>query len=218
MTHFIAYRGHCGTALAAMRREYLSEIMKNANDLSVTAGVLLRPPVTEADEETWLERILKKSASEQVFAILHTDTTDAGSEYRYVGHTGIHQIIYPERHGNTGSLLFEKGLHGKGCGTEAKLLLLHHAFHVKGLRKLSSEVKAFNANSLGHLLKCGYRIIGRRKQHRFHEGRYADEILLEVFRADFESIWEKYQKAKQIPKLTDKQRALVQSETGMKEK
>lgn len=183
--------------------------MRHANDLSVTQGVLLRPPVTLEAQMEWYEGIAKRSETDHVFAILMHEQQANGLSYRYIGHTGLHQIQWLNGHGITGSLIIDPEGHGKGYGTEAKLLLLYHAFFVKGLRKISSEVKVFNGNSWGHLLKCGYRPIGRRSRHHFHDGAYVDEILFEVFREDFEPIWEAYVQSKKLPKLTEQQRSMV---------
>jgi len=46
-----------------------------------------------------------------------------------------------------------------GIGTEAMLLLLYHAFMILGLRKVTATVKVFNAPSMGHSIKSGYKLI-----------------------------------------------------------
>lgn len=196
--HYIAYKGK-NVSLGAMHRDYIPIFVQHANDLSVTQGTTMRPPFTREDEEAWFERVSKKSTTQELFAVLVNEQDG----YRYIGHMGLHAITWPSAFGTSGSLLFESG---KGYGTEAKLLLLYHAFYVTGLRKVCSEVKAFNGNSWGHLLKCGYHQVGRRKDHHFHDGGYVDVILLEVFREDFDPIWKRYTKTGKLPALTEKQR------------
>ena len=83
-----------------------------------------------------------------------------------------------------------------------------------GLRKIVSSVKAWNAPSLGHLVKCGYTVVGRYRRHVLHEGVLVDEILLEVFPEDWEPIWDAYNKSGVLPKLSPDQRALVARETS----
>lgn len=205
MADYIVYQGG-KVSLGVMVREYIPLFTKHANDLSITRGILMRPPVTLEDEYDWFDRIAKRSETQQVFAILLNETD---TKYRYIGHTGLHNIGWPDGIATTGSVIVDKTLHGSGCGTEAKLLLLYHAFYVKGLRKVCSEVKAFNGNSYGHLLKCGYRPIGRRKAHHFHEGNFVDDILFEVFREDFDPIWKQYKETGELPKLTEEQRAHI---------
>jgi len=202
MTDLIAYRGE-QVSLAAMSRDYLQLFMEHANDLSVTRGILMRPPITLEMEQEWFDSLHKRSATDNIFAIL-LNTEDG--KHRYIGHTGLHHMSWPNGTATTGSIIIDKTLHGAGYGTEAKLLLLYHAFYVKGLRKVSSEVKAFNGNSYGHLVKCGYQCIGCRKAHDFDEGTYVDNFLFEVFKEDFGPLWARYQETKKLPVLTDEQR------------
>jgi RimJ/RimL family protein N-acetyltransferase len=204
MDHYIVYEGK-RVALAAMRREYIEILMKWINNPEVVRGVMIKPPVTLESEIAWYESIGKNSAN-IIFAILLKK--DDGS-YRYIGHTGLHNIMWPAGRGGTGSLIGDIRWHGKGLGTEAKLLLLHHAFNVVGLRKVTSEVKAFNGNSFGHLLKCGYKVVGHRKEHHFCDGHHVDEILFEIFRKDFEPIWNAYRDSGELPSLTPEQRNLM---------
>lgn len=209
--HYIAYKGTY-IALAAMQREYIPLFIPHANDLSITQGTMMRPPFTIEDEYAWFESICRKGGKDEIFAILYRD--DPGKEeWRYIGHTGLHAISWPSGIAKTGSVIIEKSLHGKGCGTEAKLLLLYHAFYVKNLHKVRSEVKAFNGNSWGHLLKCGYQVTGRDKELHFHQGSYVDEIMLSVSRDDFAPIWKQYQESHELPKLTQKQRKMLKRET-----
>ena len=210
MEHSIAYPGHLSVSLAAMKREYLPVLMQHANNTSVTQGVMLRPPVTLEAQTEWYERIAKRSDSDHVFAVLLRDEADGVITHRYIGHMGLHHISFPSAYAHTGSFLLEQEAHGKGYGTEAKLLLLYHAFYIKGLRKVCSKVKAFNGNSWGHLLKCGYRPVGRKLRQHFHLGSYVDEVIFEVFREDFEPIWDAYNTGKELPKLTEAQRSIIE--------
>lgn len=212
--HYIAYEGK-NVALAAMKREYIPIFMEHANDLTVTEGILMRPPFTLEEEYAWYDSLAKRRDTDTIFAILHRKQADgADSSWQYIGHTGLHKITWPDAFATTGTVIWDKSLHSQGCGTEAKLLLLYHAFMVKGLRKISSEVKSFNASSWGHLLKCGYKEIGRRKAHHLHEGTFVDCILFEIFQKDFEGVWQKYKKTGKLPTLTEDQRAYLEKETG----
>lgn len=213
-THIIVYRGLVGCSLGVMQEPYIPELLQFINDLEVTAGVMARAPVDVYEEEDWLRKLHTNKKSNQIFAVLAHEPGE--NEFRYIGHTGIHQILWPSGFGATGSLLGGNNARGNGYGTEAKLLLQYHAFRVLGLRKLTSTVKAFNAQSLGHLIKTGYRIVGRYTKHQFHDGEYVDEILLECFREDWEPLWAEYQAGRKLPKLTSGQRELVQSQITIK--
>lgn len=191
-----------------MQRGYVSLAMPGLNTPKVMRGVVLRPPVTlDYELAEWYD---KPRSGNVLFAILLHEEDG----YRYIGHTGLHDISWPNGTAETGTVIVDASCLGKGYGTEAKLLLLYEAFRNRGIRKVCSRVKAFNGNSWGHLLACGYRETGRQKAHHFDNGIFVDSVLFEVFRDDWEPIWEKYQETKELPKLTDKQRAYLRKETG----
>lgn len=210
MKHMIAYEGKVHTSLAAMQEAYVPLFAPAINRRTGVEGTTLRPPYTIEFGKEWVQKLSKSQGKDEVFAVL----ARSGKSYRYIGHMGIHGIDRVRGSGTTGSILIKKNGRSKGHGTEAKLLLLYHCFHVLGLRKVHSTIKAWNAASLGHLLKTGYRIVGRRKEEIFHEGKFIDEILLEVFPDDFNPIWDHYQRTHILPKLSREQRALVQKETS----
>lgn len=209
-THYPIYRG-VNLSLGAMQRGYVPRIAAGLNDLRVTKGMLVRPPITLEMEYGWYDSSMtSKDGVHEVFAILkHCARTVDSVAYEYIGHMGLHRISWPDATAVSGSIILSLEDHGKGYGTEAKMLLLYHAFRVKGLYKVVSEVKAFNGNSWGHLLKCGYQVVGRHRRQYFHDGNRVDEIRLEVFRDDWEPIWEQYQCTGKLPTLTKKQRALI---------
>lgn len=177
--HYPIHHGLVSVSLGALRREYAPIFTAGANDLEVTRGVLMRPPIILEQEYPWFE----KPADEKniIFAILLHEKNEESTvtEYRYIGHTGIHGVTWPNGCATTGSLIIDKACFGKGYGTEAKLLLLYEAFRNRGLHKVTSHVKAFNSNSWGHLIACGYREVGRHEAHHFSDGVFVDEIIFD---------------------------------------
>ncbi|MBU6321775.1 MAG: GNAT family N-acetyltransferase [Patescibacteria group bacterium] len=215
MDHHIAYpREPRRVALAQMREEYVPEFVPGIVKRIGVEGTLQRPPYSLNMGREWVKSLDGQKGVHEVFAILvKDDALDGG--WRYVGHTGIHHITAtPGGYGTAGIMIFPSDGKGRGNGSEAMLLLLYHCFFVLGLRKVKARVKAFNAPSLGHLLKCGYRIIGPEREEDWHEGRYVDSLLLEVLRREWEPIWDAYQASGELPRLSGEQRALVARETS----
>ncbi len=213
MKHVIVYEGLTSIAFAVMQEEYAEQFAPWINEWHGVNGTTLRPPYSVQSGKEWIRSLDKEKGRNEVFAVLKREPQRKRQRYTFIGHTGLHGITWPEGFAITGSVLGPLG-QGKGYGTEAKLLLLYHAFRVLGLRKVTSSVKGWNAQSLGHLVKCGYRICGRFRKQRYSRGEYVDEILLETFREDWEPIWEEYQRTRTLPRLTPEQRALVQKETA----
>lgn len=197
-----------------MQKEYGPAYLEVVNQRDAIEGTLQGPPYFPSDFDDFVENLLKTKGKDEVFAILLHEKSGDEIHYRYIGHTGIHGMRWPDGRGTTGSLIIDVGLQGKGVGTEAKLLLLYHCFIVRNLRKVQSNVKAWNAKSLGHLIKTGYRMWGRSSANIAHNGEFVDEIFLEVFPQDWRPIWDQYKLTGELPKLTDEQRALVKKETN----
>ncbi len=211
-THFPVYDGHVRVSLGALQGGYARKIALGINKYRAVEGTRQRGPYMPEDAGEFIKRQRELRGKDEVFAILKHNNR-LPRVYQFIGLTGIHDRTWPDAFGTTGSMIFDECDRG-GAGTEAKLLLLYHCFTVLGLRKVCSSVKAFNAASLGHLLKCGFKIVGRRRAHHYHEGEYADEILLEAFKEDWEPVWERYERTKSLPSLTKRQRELVQKETA----
>ena len=212
MQHILAYDGLVQASLGLMQEEYIDLYLPWPNLRIGIEGTMQRPPYSRASGIEWVRGLDKKKGSDEVFAVLmHTGNEE--DPYRYVGHMGVHGMKWPDAYAKTGSIIGDPEARGRGCGTEVKLLIQYHAFMVLGVRKLTSSVKAFNAPSLGHLIKCGYQVVGRHKKQHFHNGQFVDEIILECFREEWEPIWEKYQASKALPSLTTIQRQLVAHET-----
>ena len=214
--HYPIHRGLVYLSAGAMQREYIPIFMTGANDPEVMKGVILQPPVTLEGEYAWYDRAVQNRNDVLLAILLHIYDGDRKIiGYRYIGHMGLHDVFWPGGYATSGSIIWDKNCFGKGYGTEAKMLLLLEAFHNRGMRKVISHVKAFNGNSWGHLLACGYKQTGRQKRHHFYNGDFVDSIDLEVFREDWELVWAKYQKTKCLPKLTDEQRTFLQKEIGL---
>jgi RimJ/RimL family protein N-acetyltransferase len=215
MEHIIAYEG-VGTSLGIMQKEYIPLYIPWVNRRIGIEGTLQRPPYMLEHGDEFVKRVSEGKGTNETFAILRHEEGVEKPSYRYVGHTGLYRMEWPQGRATTGSMIVMPDSRGKGCGTEAKLQLLYHGFYVVGLRKISSRVKAFNAASMGHLLKCGYQVIGREPKHEFHEGEFIDEVLFCVFREQFEPIWAEYKETKTLPKLTPEQRDLITKEINKK--
>ncbi len=163
------------------------------NDPEVSMYLKVYLPMMEADEQEFVQKLHKQKPEHIVLMIV--------AEGKPIGTIGLHGVDYRNRRATTGTLIGEKECWGKGYGTEAKMLLLEYAFHTLNLRKVCSNVYAFNERSIRYSKRCGYTEEGRLKEHHFAGGRYWDQICLAVFKTDWEPLWEQFATEHQIKPL-----------------
>ncbi|MCX6703404.1 MAG: GNAT family protein [Candidatus Zambryskibacteria bacterium] len=163
-------------------------LQRYANDPDVRRMVSNQFPHSLISEEEWIKKISKDNTKEVILAIVLKEIDQV------IGVMGLHAINWKDRTATTGALIGKEEWRGKGYGTEAKMLLLNHAFNELNLRKISSAALEFNGLSLGFNAKCGYKEEGRQKKHVFVSGGYSDLVLTAVFREDFLPLWQVYKR------------------------
>ena len=141
-------------------------------------------PISFTQEESWFD-----SRDERDDIILAIEQKD---KLGIIGTMGLHRIDWVSRIGTAGALIGDKDLWGKGLGTDAQLSVLGYAFEALNLQKVEASCWAFNHRSHQHLQKCGYRKEGRLKKHIFRNGKYYDQILMAVFKKDWQKAWNRH--------------------------
>ncbi len=178
-------RGRKVTLRSLDKETDLASCQRWVNDAEVRHYLKRYMPVSRQAEEEWFDGLAKKP-NDLVFAI---ETLEG----KFIGTMGLLGIHWKDRFATSGAMIGEKDYWGKGYGTDAKMALLDYAFNALNLRKVCSTVISYNKRSLRCLLRCGYKIEGRRKNQFFKDGRYWDEVVLAVFKKDWLPIWRKYQ-------------------------
>ena len=177
------------------KRIYLSPILEAdiplitvwINDWDIAQNLTVCHPLSFQDEKQWFEGLSKNKTENVILAIRLVETDEI------IGATGLHRINNLHGTATTGSYIGRKDLHGKGYGTEAKMLLLEYAFNTLNLRKVKAEVYDFNKASQKSLAKCGYKQEGVFVKDRYRNGKHVDSIQMAVFKDDFLVLWKSYQ-------------------------
>lgn len=145
-------------------------------DLEVTRFILRRYPPTPDGEREWIQKV-SSDPNEIVWGVEF--------EGRLVGISGVHGILWPEAHANTGTLIGDRTAWGQGVGRESMALRTRFCFTQTLLHKLNSSYLDGNVASARAQAAAGYREVGRRRDQYFREGRWFDEVLTEVLREDW---------------------------------
>jgi len=118
-------------------------------------------------------RQMNESPKDYLFGIFLNDSDE------HIGNIKIGNVHSVHRRGDIGLVIGAKRLWGFGYGTEAIDLVTKYAFEVLYLNKVYAGILKMNVGSAKAFMKAGYREIGHLERHDFHQGMFADSIMVE---------------------------------------
>jgi RimJ/RimL family protein N-acetyltransferase len=80
----------------------------------------------------------------------------------------------------------ERGLWGKGLGTEATRLICEYGFFFRNLYSIKVEVNGYNRRAIRLYERLGFKSAGRVRGIIMLNGRRYDQIIMDLLRAEFE--------------------------------
>ena len=166
-------------ALGPMRRDLIPLYHAWISNLETTQYLSEIGSVITLDEEiAWFERMTQDTTSRSL-TIYQVPT------YRPIGVVNLHQINHRHHKANMGIMIGEPDARGKGFGTEAVELILDYGFNALDLHSIWLTTHEFNYPGQAAYRKAGFTEVGRRRQCRFHAGRYWDEIHMDILASEF---------------------------------
>jgi RimJ/RimL family protein N-acetyltransferase len=130
------------------------------------------------DAETdWYEGMIK-DANTYLFAI-HGDG-------ELIGTTSLFNVNGKNRAATLGISIANPEARGRGFGTETLQLLLEFGFLELNLNRIQLYVMEFNPDARRLYERVGFQLEGTLRQSVFREGRYWDEHLMAILRADYQ--------------------------------
>jgi diamine N-acetyltransferase len=168
-------------SLGPIRREHIPLYLRWINDFGTTRMLGLPPrPMTLEQEIAWFEQAAS-SGAQPLFTIYERATG------RPIGNCGLHEVDHHNRRTVVGIMIGEPDARGRGLGTEAMRLLLDYAFTVLGMHSVMLTVFEYNLAGRRCYEKVGFREIGRRRESRWYNGRFWDEISMDILTSEFAS-------------------------------
>ncbi len=142
------------------------------------------------NEKKWIEdKIFDKNGVSCAICLKDTD--------EFIGCVFLNSIDWVNRSGHCPTFIGAKEHWGKGYATDARVLILKHAFHDKGLERIWAQVHEDNSGSLRMLEKCGYKREGILRRVSYVNGRFENMIILSILREEFETLLEQYDLSKE---------------------
>lgn len=168
-------------ALGPIRRDLIPLYHRWITDLSTNRFLLARSVSMTLDAEIeWFDGVSKQS-NIAMFTIYELP------DYRPIGNVDLHKIDATNRSAELGIMIGEANARGRGQGTEAVRLVCDIGFNVLELNSISLVTFGWNVAGQKAYLKAGFREIGRRREARWFDGRYWDDIWYDLLRSEFES-------------------------------
>ncbi len=150
------------------------------NDLQVAMNMdIVDQQISLYREKDILENMIRKG--EYIFGIIDMDTN------KLIGNCGLHEINQKDQSCILGIFIGEKDYWNQGYGEEASTLILDYAFSVLNMHNVSLKVFEFNKRAVRCYEKCGFKIIGRKRESFFFAGKRFDEIYMDILAQEFKS-------------------------------
>ena len=130
----------------------------------------------EAEKE-WIENDAKNGTYN--FAIVDIKTDEL------IGNCGINHIDTINRTAEIGLFIGKEENRSKGNGTEVIKLLLDYGFNYLNLHNIDLKVKSFNKRAINCYKKVGFKEYGRRRESTYLNGKYYDDIYMDILSKEF---------------------------------
>lgn len=127
-------------------------------------------------EKELLEKISKE---ENMFAIVDKASNEA------IGNCSLFNLNQIHGTAELGIFLGAAESRGRGYGSEAIELLLNYGFKMLNLHNIKLGVFSFNERGIACYEKCGFKEYGRRREAFKINGRYFDEVHMDILEQDF---------------------------------
>ncbi|HBA59798.1 MAG TPA: N-acetyltransferase [Elusimicrobia bacterium] len=138
-------------------------------------------PVSLAEEEAFINNAMNPKDKSKAFEFAITTL-----QGKYIGGCSYFNFNKKTRTVWIGISIADKKFWGKGYGSDALRTLLRLLFNELNARKVLLNVFAFNARAVACYEGLGFREEGRLKEQQYRAGKYHDDVIMALFRKDWE--------------------------------
>ena len=150
------------------------------NDPEVTRTLAIGSRIMDVRAEEVLIEKTNASAHDVLFGIVVQRTE------QLIGSIGLNQVDFRHRSASLGMMIGEKGVWGKGYGTEATRLVVQYAFGELHLNRVQLHVYEYNLRGIRVYEKVGFRREGVLRQEHGYDGRFWDTVVMAILREEWE--------------------------------
>ncbi|MFT7557424.1 MAG: RimJ/RimL family protein N-acetyltransferase [Planctomycetota bacterium] len=171
------FRKHDRVGLVFLEDQDAPLLCSFVNNPLVSQYLGIVPPIYLEEEQAWIQKA-KNTKNQYTFGIVNLGQPETS----LIGTISLKITDSIARNAITGTCIGLPEYWGKGLGSMAKQLLLEWVFTQLNMRRVYSEVIAFNERSIAYSKKCGYKIVARIPDHYYCNGKYWDQVTMMVER------------------------------------
>lgn len=170
--------------LRSLELSDLDSIMENWNDLEFRHNTGSAIPYSRLNREDFIRNTwnLRKEDKGYFFAIETKDSRE------FLGHVSLFIINKITRSSDLGIFIYNKENWNKGYGTDAMKVILMIGFEYLNLHRIELGVYPENERAISVYRKVGFIEVGRKRKNRFMNGKYRDEIIMDILREEWISL------------------------------
>lgn len=116
---------------------------------------------------------------------LRTFSIYLNQEKKVIGNISLMWIDFQNRKAEMWIAILDKNSRGKWYGTDAVKLIVEFGFRVLGLNKINLRVIWFNDRAKAVYEKVWFKEVWRLREESFRNGKFHDDIYMEIFARDF---------------------------------
>jgi RimJ/RimL family protein N-acetyltransferase len=142
--------------------------MKWYNDPEIFGHIRDMSYLTNLEEQRrWVEET-NRDPTQKVFSVFYIP------DDKLIGDGGFMHINWEDKKAEIGLVIGEKKYWKMGLGKELRWLICQYGFEVLGFHNILGEHFANNPVSLQNAFKTGAKLMGTRRESKFHEGVWLD--------------------------------------------
>ena len=165
--------------LRAIEEEDLPLLHRWAND-PVTQDIIgnIHFPSPINFQKSWFDSLQKDSLNQR----LAIEAPSVG----LIGISSIMHLDWRNSHAWHGIVLGDVDIRGKGYGIDTVMTTMRYAFDELHLERLDGSIIEYNTPSYSFYCgKLGWKEEGRRKNYYFRKGKFWDQIVVGITKADY---------------------------------
>ena len=159
----------------------LDAIMEHWNELSIRHHVGSAVPHSRQEREEFIRNSwkLRSEGSAYIFAIERKDTKE------FLGHVSLYVQRNRARSADLGIMIYNKENWDRGYGTDAMKVILEFGFNYQNLHRIELSVYPDNKRAIHVYKKLGFKEVGRKRETRFMNGKYRDEVIMDILQREW---------------------------------